>query len=236
MGLGADLQANVGQFIKGTWTRKEGRAVPEPENIGMGNDGIELKEAVCLYADLADSTGLVARFSDWFAALVYKSFLHCAAKIILEEQGSITAFDGDRVMGIFVGPDRCNAAAKSALRINWATKYMVEPAIKAHWPAEASVKSLEIRHTVGIDASKIFASRTGVRGNNDIVWVGRAANYAAKLATWREPRYPSLITHDVFVALTGSARDAGQVCMWSPHATAINGVRVYSSTSYMKMT
>jgi len=234
MGLGADLQANVNQFIKTTWTRKEGRVVPEPEVIGMGTDGIELKEAVCLYADLADSTGLVNTFSDWFAAVVYKSFLHCATKIILSEGGAITSFDGDRVMAVFVGADRFNAAARTGLKINWATSQMVEPAIKANWK-EQVVQSLQIRHTVGIDASKVFAARTGARGNNDIVWVGRSPNFAAKLATWRDPRVPTLITAEVFAGLSGSSRDANGTCMWTKDARSINGVGVYASNYYMPM-
>lgn len=235
MGLGADLQANVGQTIKSTWNRKEGRVVPAPEDIGLGNDGVELKEAVCLYADLADSTGLVKGFSDWFAAMVYKSFLHCATKIVLSESGTITSFDGDRVMGIFVGPDRFNAAARAALKINWATSQMVQPAIRSHWSNDNSVQALEIKHTVGIDASPIFAARTGVRGNNDIVWVGRSANYAAKLATWREPRYPTFVTAEVFSRLSGNSRDSGNTCMWQKDHRTINGVAVYSSNYYMAM-
>ncbi|MGR3506281.1 MAG: hypothetical protein ACU0B7_10465 [Paracoccaceae bacterium] len=38
-----------------------------------------------------------------------------------------------------------------------------------------------MKQVVGIDTSAIRVARTGVRGNNDLVWVGRAANYAAKL-------------------------------------------------------
>jgi len=34
---------------------------------------------------------------------------------------------------------------------------------------------------VGIDTSALFVARIGVRNDNDLVWVGRAANYAAKL-------------------------------------------------------
>ncbi len=235
MGLGADLQSNVHQFLKAQWTRTEGRVVPEPEAIGMGNDGVELKQAVCLYADLADSTGLVNAFHDWFAAVVYKSFLHCAVKIIRSEGGAVTSFDGDRVMGIFVGSDRFNAAARTALKINWATSQMVEPAIKATWK-DQSVQALQIRHTVGIDARRVLAARTGARGSNDIVWIGRAANYAAKLATWRDPRLPTLITADVFASLSGAARDANGTCMWIKDARTIGGCGVYSSAYYMPMT
>jgi class 3 adenylate cyclase len=234
MGLGADLQANVNQFLKTNWTRADGRSVPAPEGIGMGNDGVDLKEAVCLYADLADSTSLVNGFNDWFAATVYKSFLHCATKIILSEGGTVTSFDGDRVMGLFVGADRFNAAARCGLKINWATSQMVEPAIKARW-SDPLVQKLQIRHTVGIDASKVFAARTGVRGNNDIVWVGRSPNYAAKLAAWRDPRFPTLITAHVFAGLSGAARDSGSACMWSKDTRTINGVSVFSSSYFWRL-
>lgn len=234
MGLGADLQANVNQFIKTNWTRTEGRVVPEPKDIGLGNDGVDFKNATCLYADLADSTVLVSTFSDWFAAMVYKSFLHCATKIIRDEGGSVTSFDGDRVMGIFLGDNRLNTAARVALKINWATSQMVEPAIKANW-SDHSVQSLRILHTVGIDDSKVFAARTGTRGDNDIVWVGRAPNFAAKLAAWRDPRMPTLITADVFAGLSGPSRDSNGTCMWKREPRDINGVMVYSSAYYQQM-
>lgn len=235
MGLGADLQANVHQFIKTTWTRKEGRVVPEPEAIGLGNDGIDLAEAVCLYADLADSTVLVDTFSDWFAAMVYKSFLHCATKILLSEGGAVTSFDGDRVMGIFVGPDRFNAGARTALKISWAISQVVTPAIKANWATDSRVQNLQLSHTVGIDASKVFATRTGVRGNNDIVWVGRAPNYAAKLAAWREPRKPIWATETFFNGVTGNARDHEGKCIWVRGVRAINGVAMYSCDYHIPM-
>lgn len=46
-----------------------------------------------------------------FAAEIYKSYLHCASKIIRCENGVITAFDGDRVMGIFIGDLKNTSAA-----------------------------------------------------------------------------------------------------------------------------
>jgi hypothetical protein len=47
-----------------------------------------------LYADLADSTKLVDEYQRPFAAEIYKTFLHCAGKIIRAEDGTITAYDG----------------------------------------------------------------------------------------------------------------------------------------------
>jgi hypothetical protein len=62
-----------------------------------------------------------------------------------------------------------------------------------------------INHVTGIDTSDLFVAKTGVRGANDLVWVGRAANYAAKL-TALPPAYPTYITKEVYDAL---ANDGG---------------------------
>ena len=49
---------------------------------------------------------------------------------------------------------------------------------------------------LGIDTSKLFVARTGIRKSNDLVWVGRAANYAAKQVV-------GIDTSKLFVARTG---------------------------------
>jgi class 3 adenylate cyclase len=69
---------------------------------------------------------------------------------------------------------------------------------------------------IGIDTSKLFVARTGVRGANDLVWVGRAANYAAKIAALPEA-YATYITEDVFDNMNSDVTTSsdGQD-MWEP--------------------
>jgi len=61
-----------------------------PTALRLRNDAVE-PEAPVLYADLADSTKPVDGHIASFAAEGYKTFLHCAAKIIRQEGGTITA-------------------------------------------------------------------------------------------------------------------------------------------------
>jgi class 3 adenylate cyclase len=49
---------------------------------------------------------------------------------------------------------------------------------KKKWPKT----DFELKQRVGIDTSKVFVARTGIRGSNDLVSVGNAANNAAKMA------------------------------------------------------
>lgn len=98
MALKDDLQAAVKTiFHDERWTVRDGNVVPEPKNLGLGNDGVNLDGTV-LYADISGSTQLVDSEKPHFATEVYKAYLACAARIIKNEEGVITAYDGDRVM------------------------------------------------------------------------------------------------------------------------------------------
>jgi len=82
-------------------------------------------------------------------------------------------------MAVFTGDAKNTSAARAALKINYAAIHIIQPALKAQYVNS----EFQVRHTVGIDTSQLRAARIGVRGDNDLVWIGRAANYAAKLTT-----------------------------------------------------
>jgi len=225
MALHEDLTSTVLQIFKSSWTVRQATAVPIPERLSMGNDAVRIEGAV-LYADISDSTGLVDRYEPGFAAEIYKAYLHCAGKIIKEQGGVITAYDGDRIMAVFLGDRKETAAAKAALQINYARLQIIMPALKGQY----STAGYDLRHTVGIDASSLFVAREGIRGLNDLVWVGRAANHAAKLCSL-SAETPVWITEDVYARLAPElkvtdGRSMWQKRLWSPMANKV----VYCST------
>jgi class 3 adenylate cyclase len=191
MALKDDLDKEVAAIFKAAWDKRDGTVVPADDSLRLGNDAVAL-DATVLYADLADSTSLVDSHIDSFAAEIYKTFLHCAAKIIRQEGGTITAYDGDRIMAVYLGNSKNTSAVRTALKINHAVTYIINPAMQVQYPGEP----YRLKHVVGIDNSRLVVARTGVRGANDLVWVGRAANYAAKLATLPEA-YGTYITAQV---------------------------------------
>ncbi len=228
MALQDDLKKEITTIFKSNWSKRDGRIVPDPTDLQLGNDAVEFAQATVLYADLSGSTALVDA-EDWtFAAEVYKTYLHCAAKLIRAEGGTITSYDGDRVMGIFVGDTQCTPAARCALKINYAVQKIINPALKQQY----SSKTYQLKQVVGIDTSSIRAARTGVRGGNDIVWVGRAANYAAKLTELNLDER-SWITKEVYLKLASDAkvRASDNVSMWKAYNwTQNNNHSIYGST------
>jgi class 3 adenylate cyclase len=224
--LAEELEEQVAEVLRNPWTSREGMSVPKPEDIGLANDAVIL-DATVLYADLSASTDLVDSYPADFAAEVYKTYLLCAARIIRAQSGIITAYDGDRIMAVFIGKTKNTNAAKVALKINWACTRIINPAIANHYPNA----NYDMKHVVGIDTSSLMVARTGIRGSNELVWVGRAANYAAKLSALSND-YPSRMTAAVFKRVNEEAKTSpeGQ-SMWE-HATwnPMNGMSIYRST------
>jgi class 3 adenylate cyclase len=199
MGLKDDLETRVAEIFRQAWTERDGTVVPDAEDIKLTNDAVKLTGTV-LYADMSGSTKLVDTYQASFAAEIYKAYLHCAAKIITSEGGVITAYDGDRIMAVYLGDSKNTSAARTALKINWARENIVNVKLKAQYPNS----TYQVQHTVGIDSSELYVARTGIRGSNDLVWVGRAANYAAKLSA-ESPSYSTYITATVRSNLHESA-------------------------------
>lgn len=221
MSLFSDLSKNVDGFLHEQWTEQDARIVPEPEALRLGNHAKKL-DAVVLYADLADSTALVDTCDPQVVTRLYKAFLHCAAVLVRENEGNIVAYDGDRIMAIYIGDRKNSNAVSTALKLNHAVGEIINKKSK-----------VTVKHVVGVDRSDIFVSRIGVRNANDLVWVGRAANYAAKLSS-QNNRYQIYITETVYKAMAPDLRNHYSWWYWpkgwQPYADA-QSIRVLFSDS-----
>jgi class 3 adenylate cyclase len=227
----SDLETSVAAIFSTEWTRRNGQDVPKAADVQLENHGVDL-DATILYADLVESTGLVRGHKDWFAGEVYKAFLFCACELIKNNDGVITAFDGDRVMAVFLGDSKNSSAAKCALQINYSVLKIINPAIKNQY----ADTTYQLKQAVGIDTGKVLVARTGVRGDNDLVWVGRSANYAAKLCSVRESGYYSFITADVFSRLSEETKMGGDPkrSMWDKFIWTETGEVAYKSSWHWK--
>ena len=226
MGLKADLTAEAKTILTGMWQEEVSTKVPVPEDLRLNtNHAKHLESATVLYADLDGSTNMVDGFKWRFSAEIYKVYLRSAAQIIRSEGGTITAYDGDRIMAIFVGDSKNTTAVRTALKINYAVEEILRPAIKSKYPST----DFTLKHVIGIDTSGLRAARIGVKGDNDIVWVGRAANYAAKLCS--ESGKPLWITKSVFDNIHESVKTSSGSPMWENFKwTSMNNIDVYGST------
>lgn len=229
MGIKDDLTSDIQTIFRSPWETTEKTVIPAPADLGLGNHAGHFDEMTVLYADLNGST-LMVDSQDWrISAEVYKAYLHCAAKVIKAEGGSITAYDGDRIMAVFVGSSKNTSAVRCALMINTMVNDVINPALHAQYPNLA----LTVAHSIGIDTSEIHVARIGVKNDNDLVWVGRAANHAAKLTTL--PEYPIWISADVYTGMHDSVKVSASsgADVWEGRSwTAMNDRLIYRSKAY----
>jgi class 3 adenylate cyclase len=109
------------------------------------------------------------------------------------------------------------------VRINAAVLDIIQPSISKGWSTDFVLK-----HVVGIDTSRLRTARIGVHGDNDLVWIGRAANYAAKLTNLAGR--PTRITADVYNKLADNLKYTNGVDMWVKEYWTEMGIWIYNST------
>lgn len=227
MTLRQDLLTEVRDIFLLEWLEQNTAVVPDAEDLRLGNHAKNLEQATVLYADLNGSTDMVDTYYWWFSAAVYKAYLRCAARIIAFEGGVVTAYDGDRVMAVFTGDTKNSSAVRAAMKIQNVVTSVINPELKKKYPST----TFEVKHVIGIDTSQLRAARIGVRGYNDLVWIGRAANHAAKLTNLSEQ--PIWITKDVYDVMMPDVKihnTTGQN-MWTARSwTPMKNAQIYCTS------
>jgi uridylate cyclase len=233
MALIDDITLEVDDILAEPWDVRDGIVVPETEDVVLAGGAVKL-EATMLYADLVDSTS-IAMHNRRIAARLFRSFLASSARIIVERGGYVRSFDGDRVMGVFVGSSKNTSAAKAALNINYVFLEIIKPKLQVKYKVFED-GTYKLGHCVGVDTSEVLVVRSGIRNNNDLVWVGSAPNVAAKLSGLRYDPYNSWITGSVYNSMNEEAKTSDGKPMWEKriNVPAIPGGVGYRSSWYWK--
>ncbi|MGX7952959.1 adenylate/guanylate cyclase domain-containing protein [Tsuneonella sp. HG249] len=227
MALKDDLTNSVQGILGKTLKERDGQKVPTSEDISLADGAVKL-DAAFIYADLAGS-GMIAKQCPWdTTAKIIRAYLDCATRIIRARGGEIRSFDGDRVMGVFIGDSKRSSAVKAALQIQWATRHLIEPEATARFNS-VKKNDVKIRQACGIDVGTSRAVRAGIRNNNDLIWIGRPPSFAAKMSDAREYPYCTFISADVYNRLNDESKFSKGVDMWEQRSMLFAGV---SETCY----
>ncbi len=199
------------------WNRRNGQVVPKTDDVTLRDGAVDI-EATYLYADMADSTGLAQAYKDFAVAKVIRCYLNAASRLIKARGGEIRSFDGDRVMGIFIGDSKNTSAVKAAMNISWAVEQVIRPALNEKW----SDFNWTMKHGVGIDSGAAMIVRGGVRGSNDLVSIGAAPSIAAKLSEKRSGK-TIYISKAVYDNMADVAKYSNGTNMWTNLGSETHG-------------
>jgi len=232
MSLNSDLTEARDAILASDFAVRTGAVVPTTEAVG--NDQAVKLAATYLYADMADNSGLVAASPNQTVGKVLRLYLDLSVRIIRARGGHIRSFDGDRVMGIFIGETRFDAAAKAGMQIRWACDQLIQPKVQAKYKS-IQESGWTLKPGCGVASGDAFIVRGGVRRtSSDLVSVGVAPNLAAKLSDIRHAPYTNRIGAATHKNLTSPARLSKGVDMWEgPHDLTMGGKNYqYYRSSY----
>lgn len=206
------LCSHIDDNLDVTFDAADARVIPSTDTVAL-KSGAASVDAAFLYADLAGSSKL-AEVCPWqTTAKIIKAYLYVCSRIISVWKGEIRSFDGDRVMGVFMGETPCNDAVKCAREIDYTMYYALKPKAKAAFKSVAN-NSIPLNHCVGVDYGRAHAVRGGIRNNNDLLWIGKPPSFAAKLSDIRNYPREVYISKRVFDRLNDDQKTYDGKAMW----------------------
>jgi adenylate cyclase len=214
------IKTELNGILETVIDERSGTVIPESESVLLRNGAVNLT-ATFLYADLAQSS-VLARLCPWkTTAKIIRCYLDAAVRLIRHHGGEIRSFDGDRVMGIFIGDSKNTDAVNCARKIDWVVTNIINPKVKANFES-IRTNNITIKHCIGVDVSEARAVRAGIRSNNDLIWIGDAPSFAAKLSDIRDYPYEVYISSNCYNKMLNSAK-TGDNAVWSETEITVSG-------------
>jgi len=206
------LQSEVDRVLGIDWQLRDANVIPEAEEITPENGAFKI-EATFLYADLADVMVLAEKCSWETTAKIIRAYLEISVRLILAHGGTVRSAGSHSVMGIFKGETPNTSAVNCARKIDWIVEKVLNPKARTAFQSIRNNK-LSIRHCIGIDTSDAWAVRSGVGNNNDLIWIGRAPEFAAQLSGIGKYPYSVYTSRACFRRLADNVRETGEKNIW----------------------
>ncbi|MEA2676618.1 MAG: hypothetical protein QOJ81_759 [Chloroflexota bacterium] len=228
MATKAELQAMVAEQLAGTYATSTPRTVPLPEAVPLGKKA-SLLTATALFMDLRQSSDITNSFRRQTAAKMLKAYFDGAVRIVNGRGGAVRSFNGDGMLALFIGDTRTTDAVRAAMEVEWFVTQILWPRFDRYFNADSASRGAPLKFSVGygIDDGDIYAVKVGIRGTNDVAWVGRCTNTAAKLSGILDFPHNIGITAQGYSRLNKSAQNTipGDAKWSAERAEVFGGVR-----------
>lgn len=235
MNLLSEIEKKTQDYLVGDYETYVPRGVPNPEDIPLGNRAAQL-ETTALFVDVRQSSDITNVFRRQTAAKMMKAYFDGAVRVINANEGAVRSFNGDGMLALFVGNSRSNNAVKAAMQLKWFVRDVLSPRFEKFFlrKKDALGNALDFNVGCGLDEGTVFAVRVGIKGTNDVSWVGRCTNTSSKLSNIAQPPKNVLITRAVYKRLNDDRKYSEGTLMWSNESFyEMGGVsRALRSTTY----
>lgn len=227
------LEGYVDDTFGVVWATRDGQVVPTTEDVVLKNGAVKV-DAVFLYADLAASSR-IAEVCPWeTTAKIIRAYLDISTRLIRAYGGHIRSFDGDRVMGVFMGDKKNTHATSCAREIFYTVERILGPKATEKFKSIRE-NDIKIKNCVGVASGFARAVRGGIRNNNDLIWTGKAPSLAAKLSDVREYAHCVFISEATYDKLPDTSKIDSGKNIWTKKTISFGGgTETVYSTNYLK--
>lgn len=211
-----ELLAMVDNYLAGDYETSVPQGIPEPADIPLGKKAAKL-DATALFIDLRQSSDITNSFRRQTAAKMLKAYFDGAVRIVRQNDGQVRSFNGDGMLALFVGDSRSNNAAMAVFQLKWFVQNVLHPKLNRLFDGNEGARGQRLSFNIGcgLDDGDIYAVRVGIRGTNDVAWVGRCTNTAAKLSDVLRGTSNIGVTRAVYDRLNGRRLEKDGRQKWS---------------------
>ena len=184
--------------------------IPDNGNFPLkNNQWLKIKEVICVYVDMRNSTKLSATNHEKSTASVYELFTGSAVRIFHEFEAKYIDVKGDGVFALF-NKNEVFRALTAAVSFKTFAELTFKKLVNE------KIDNINIGFHMGIDQKTVLVKQIGLKDDQsrdsrkNEVWAGKPINMAAKLAArsndnelWVSDRYYKQLNNDLVVKSCG---------------------------------
>lgn len=151
-----------------------------PSNFKLENDEwAQVDDVACVYFDLSSSTNILRDYGDEISVKIFDSYIKSATRIFKNFECSYLDIQGDGGFALFSGDKHIQRAMVSAITL----KTLLSKSYSGNLnDLVKKIKSkINLSSRIGVHIGKILAKKSGIRGENEILWLGGLVSVASKI-------------------------------------------------------
>lgn len=151
-----------------------------PSDFALENDKwVQVDDVVCVYFDLTSSTNILKKYGDEISVKIFDSYIKSATRIFKNFECSYLDIQGDGGFALFSGDKHIQRAMVSAITL----KTLLSRSYSGNLNdlVKKMKSKINLSSKIGVHIGKILAKKSGIRGENEILWLGDLVSIASKI-------------------------------------------------------